>query len=306
VALAAHRGHARPLAGNGPFVVALLPALGLVALFFLGPALWAVYASFTNMALVGADAANPRFVGLANYQQLFRDPDFFTVLRNSVAFVVGSAVIGQFVLGLLLALLLDHAEQRGFKGGNLVYAAVLLAWIDPTLIAGFLWAAMFDFYYGTLNTALKSVGLPPQQWLADNAMLAVIIANTWRGTAFTMLIFLSGLKTIPAEIYEAARVDGANVWRRFWDHTLPNLKYIALLALLNITIATLGAFILILGLTGGGPGIRTEVISLYAYHTAFQARQIGYGSAIAMIMLAINFLFAGIYLRVFRTESSRA
>ena len=128
--IAARRGVARPrpMAGNGPYVLALLPAAGLVALFFLGPALWAVYASFTNMALVGADAANPHFVGLANYQQLFRDPDFFTVLRNSVAFVVGSAVIGQFVLGLLLALLLDHAQQRGFKGGNLVYAAVLLAW----------------------------------------------------------------------------------------------------------------------------------------------------------------------------------
>src|SRR5689334_20721973 len=157
------------------------------------------------MALVGADAANPRFVGLANFQQLFRDPDFFVVLRNSVTFVVGSAVIGQFVLGLLLALLLDHAERRGFKGGNLVYAAVLLAWVNPTLIAGFLWAAMFDFYFGTLNTALKALSLPPQNWLGNQAMLAIIVANVWRGTAFTMLIFLSGLKTIPQEIYEAAR-----------------------------------------------------------------------------------------------------
>src|SRR5919199_4879654 len=109
MAVAARRGFARPrpLAGNGPYVVALLPALGLVALFFLGPALWAIYASFTNMALVGADAANPRVVGLANYARLFRDPDFFTVLRNSAVFVVGSAVIGQFLLGLGLALLLD-------------------------------------------------------------------------------------------------------------------------------------------------------------------------------------------------------
>jgi multiple sugar transport system permease protein len=295
----------RLTSGNGPYVLALLPALGLVLLFFLGPALWAIYASFTNMALVGADAANPRFVGLANYQQLFRDPDFFTVLRNSVAFVIGSAVLGQFLLGLSLAVLLDHAEHRGFKGGNLVYAAVLLAWVDPSLIAGFLWAAMFDFYFGTLNVALKSIGLPPQNWLGDQAMLAIIVANTWRGTAFTMLIFLSGLKTIPTEIYEAARVDGANAWRRFWDHTLPNLTYIAILALMNITIATLGAFILILGLTGGGPGIKTEVLSLYAYHTAFQARQIGYGSSVAMIMLAINLLFAAVYLRVFRVERGR-
>jgi multiple sugar transport system permease protein len=293
------------MAGNGPYILALLPAIGLVALFFLGPAVWAIYASFTNMALVGADAANPRFLGLANYQQLFRDPDFLAVIRNSVVFVIGSAVFGQFVLGLGLALLLNHAQQRGFRGGNLVYAAVLLAWIDPTLIAGFLWAAMFDFYYGTLNVVLKAVGLTPQNWLGDQAMLAIIVANTWRGTAFTMLIFLSGLKTIPAEIYEAARVDGASPWRRFWDHTVPNLKYIALMALMNITIATLGAFILILGLTGGGPGIRTEVLSLYAYHTAFQAREIGYGSAIAMIMLLINFAFAGIYLWFFRVERAR-
>ena len=293
------------LRGNAPYLVALLPALGLVGLFFVGPALWAVYASFTNMALVGLDAANPRIVGFENYQRLFRDPDFFAVLRNSGAFVVGSAVIGQFLLGLGLALLLDHAERRGLRGGNVVYAVVLLAWVNPTLIAGFLWAAMFDFYFGTLNTALKAIGLQPQNWLGNQAMLAIIVANTWRGTAFTLLIFLSGLKTIPAEIYEAARVDGAGAWRRFWDHTLPNLKYIALLALMNITIATLGAFVLILGLTGGGPGIQTEVIALYAYHTAFQAREIGYGSSIAMIMLIINFAFAAIYLKFFRVEQSR-
>jgi multiple sugar transport system permease protein len=293
------------LRGNAPYLVALLPALGLVGLFFVGPALWAVYASFTNMALVGLDAANPRIVGFENYQRLFRDPDFFAVLRNSVAFVVGSAVIGQFLLGLGLALLLDHAERRGLRGGNVVYAVVLLAWVNPTLIAGFLWAAMFDFYFGTLNTALKAIGLQPQNWLGNQAMLAIIVANTWRGTAFTLLIFLSGLKTIPAEIYEAARVDGAGAWRRFWDHTLPNLKYIALLALMNITIATLGAFVLILGLTGGGPGIQTEVIALYAYHTAFQAREIGYGSSVAMIMLIINFAFAAIYLKFFRVEQSR-
>jgi multiple sugar transport system permease protein len=293
------------LGGTAPYFVALLPALGLVGLFFLGPALWAVGASFTNLALVGLDAANPRVVGLENYQRLFRDPDFFAVVRNSIVFVVGSAVIGQFVLGFGLALLLDHAERRGLRGGNLVYAAVLLAWVNPTLIAGFLWAAMFDFYFGTLNTALKALGQAPQNWLGNQAMLAIIVANVWRGTAFTLLIFLSGLKTIPTEIYEAARVDGAGAWRRFWDHTLPNLKYIALLALMNITIATLGAFVLILGLTGGGPGIQTEVLALYAYHTAFQAREIGYGSSIAMIMLIVNFAFAAIYLKFFRVEQGR-
>ena len=161
------------------------------------------------MALVGATRPTPRFLGLANYQQLFRDPDFLTVMRDPVVFVVGSAVLGRSCFGLAPALPLDHAQRRGMPGGNLVYAAVLLAWVDPSLIAGSSWAATFDFYYGSLNEASRPSGSPQKLARRPKAMLAIIIANTWRGTAFTMLIFLSGLKTIPAEIYEAARVDGA-------------------------------------------------------------------------------------------------
>ncbi len=132
------------LARDRAYVAGILPAAALLALFFVGPALWALYSSLTNLALVGIDAANPRFVGLANYVRLFSDPDFRVVLRNSVVFVVGSAIVGQFVLGLGLALLVDHAERRGWRMGAVAYAAVLLAWVNPTLIAGFLWVAMFD------------------------------------------------------------------------------------------------------------------------------------------------------------------
>jgi multiple sugar transport system permease protein len=124
---------------NRLYVAGLSPATLLLALFFVGPALWAVYSSFTNSALVGLDAAHPRFVGFDNYVHLFHDPAFAQVVLNSVVFVVGSAVIGQFVLGLLLALLLDHAERRRFRARSFVYFAVLLAWVNPTIIAGFLW-----------------------------------------------------------------------------------------------------------------------------------------------------------------------
>lgn len=282
---------------NAPYLVGMTPAALLLALFFIGPALWALYASLTNLALVGIDAANPRFVGLANYQRLFRDPDFFVVIRNSVVFVVGSAMIGQFLLGLLLALLLDHAERRGFRFAHVAYAAVLLAWVNPTLIAGFLWVAMYDFFFGTLNVTLGALGFAPVDWLGAFAMPAVIVANIWRGTAFSMLIFLGALKTIPAEIYEAARVDGADAWRRFWDHTLPSLRPVAALTLLSITISTFGTFILIQTLTNGGPGIQTETIALYAFHTAFRSYEIGYGSTIAVVMLALNLAFAVLYLR---------
>ncbi|HZC32849.1 MAG TPA: sugar ABC transporter permease, partial [Candidatus Bathyarchaeia archaeon] len=120
---------------NRLYLAGLGPATFLLALFFVGPALWALASSFTNRALVGIDAANPRFVGLDNYARLFGDPDFARVILNSVIFVIGSAIIGQFVLGLALALLLDYAERRGFLATSLVYAAVLLAWVNPTIIA---------------------------------------------------------------------------------------------------------------------------------------------------------------------------
>jgi len=291
------------VARNSPYLLGLTPAALLLAVFFIAPALWAAGTSLTNLALVGIDAANPRFVGLDNYLRLASDPDFWTVIRNSVVFVFGSAIVGQFVLGFALALLIDHAERRGWRFATVAYAAVLLAWVNPTLIAGFLWVAMFDFYYGSLNTALQALGLGPVDWLGTFPMPAVIVANVWRGTAFTMIIFLGALKTISPDIYEAARVDGAAAWRRFWDHTLPSLRPIAALTLLSITMSTFGTFIVIQTLTNGGPGTRTEVIALYAFHTAFQSYAIGYGSAIALVMLTLNLIFATFYLRWSRARA---
>ena len=157
---------------------------------------------------------------------------------------------------------------------------------------------MFDFYYGSLNKTLEFFGLSGVSWLGKAPMLSLIIVNTWRGAAFVMIIFQGALRTIPSQIYEAARMDGASAWQRFWDHTLPNLRQVAAVVLLSVTISTFGAFMLILTLTNGGPGTKTEVIALYAYHAAFQSRQIGYGSSIAAVMLGLNLIFAAIYLRV--------
>ncbi|HYP60390.1 MAG TPA: sugar ABC transporter permease [Thermomicrobiales bacterium] len=283
---------------NRSLIGGLLPAASLLSLFFVAPAIWAIYTSFTNRALVGLDARHPRHVGWANYERLLHSPAFKTVLINSLVFVVGSAVIGQFLLGLALALLLDHGEHRGYRATPFVYGSVLLAWVNPTVIAGFLWVAMFDFYYGSLNKTLQFFGLSGVSWLGKAPMLSLIIVNTWRGAAFVMIIFQGALRTIPSQIYEAARMDGASAWQRFWDHTLPNLRQVAAVVLLSVTISTFGAFLLILTLTNGGPGTKTEVIALYAYHAAFQSRQIGYGSAIAAVMLGLNLIFAAIYLRV--------
>lgn len=288
---------------NRAYVLGLTPAAILLAIFFLAPAGWALYSSLTNRALVGIDAANYRFIGLDNYRRLMEDPDFFQVIRNSIVFVIGSAMIGQFILGLAMAVLIDFSEKRGYKIALLGYAAVLLAWVNPTVIAGFQWTAMFDFYYGTLNRTMNAVGLPSVNWIGDYPMLSVIIVNVWRGTAFAMMIFLGALKTIPPYIYEAARIDGATGWQAFWDHTLPNLRHIMMIVLLSLTISTFGTFLLIQTLTNGGPGIQTEVIALFAYHTAFTGYEIGYGSAIALVMLVLNLVFGMIYIRVSRPRA---
>ena len=282
-------------------VLALLPALIIIGIFFLGPALWAVYISFTDYALLGPSAQNPKFIGLENYLRMFKDPLFLQAFFNSIVFVVGSAYLGQFLIGLGLALLLNYSEKLKIRGGTLVYSTVLVGWVVPALLAGFIWVAMYDYYYGTLNTLLKLIGLPPVSWLSrELAMPSVIIANIWRGTAFTMILFLSGLETVPQEIYDAAKIDGATGFQTLRYITLPLLKEIAVVDLLSITMSTFGVFIIILTLTNGGPGFATEVLALYAYHRAFQNYEIGYGSAISVFLMLVNVALGVLYIRFTR------
>jgi len=283
------------------FLLMFLPALVVIGIFFLGPALWAVYISFTDYALLGPSARNPRFIGLGNYIRMLGDPLFLQALYNSIVFVVGSAYLGQFLIGLGIALLLHYSNKWGVRGGTLVYSTVLVGWIVPALLAGFIWVAMYDYYYGTLNTILRAVGLPPVSWLSrDLAMLSVIVANIWRGTAFTMILFLAGLETVPQEVYDAARIDGASGLQTLRYITLPMLKEIAVVDLLSITMSTFGVFIIILTLTNGGPGFATEVLALYAYHRAFQNYEIGYGSAISVFLILLNVAIGVVYIKLSR------
>jgi multiple sugar transport system permease protein len=283
-----------------PRLAAITPAAVLLSLFFVGPALWAVYASLTDRTLIGIGAQDTSFIGLDNYRRLWDDPDFIKILRNTMMFVVGSAVIGQTGLGLLLALLINQA--RGSRLAGLAYAAVLVAWISPPTFAGSIWGSIVDPKHGTLNQVLSAFGLPKVAMLDNHAMLLVVIADVWRGTAFAMIIFLGALQTIPPQIYEAARVDGANAWRRFRDHTLPMIGHLCAIVLMTTTITTMGSFLLIVILTNGEPGKGTETIALYAFHRAFSTYLIGYGAAISVVMLGLNLLFAAAYLRIARVS----
>lgn len=283
-------------------LLGIMPAAILIFLFFVVPAIWGVYISFTNMALIGKAARHFQFIGFQNYLRLFRDSAFFTSLVNSVWYVIGSAIIGQFLLGLGLALLLEYTERKGIKGGGVVYGVVVLAWLTPALVSGFEWGAMYDYYYGTLNTILTMIGLQRVNWLGNFPMLSVVVANICQGTAFSVMIFNSALKTISKELYEAARIDGASYWKSIRYITLPLIKKIAVIDLISVTMSTFSGFLLIMTITNGGPGMATTTLSLYAYQTAFRNFRIGFGSSISFVLLIIDLIFGLIYLKILKKD----
>jgi multiple sugar transport system permease protein len=287
-------GRGRRLLGR---LLPLAPALLLLAVFFAGPLLWSVYTAFTDMALSGSAAVH--FTGLTNFRRMFADPSFVQSLELTVLFVVGSAVIGQNCLGLLLALLLRGRRQVVRTS---ITGLVIGAWVVPEVVAGFAWYA-FLYKTGTLNSILGHFGLS-QNWLYTTPMLAVILANTWRGTAFSMLVYSAALSDVPPELLEAAAVDGASGWARLRYVTLPLIRRAIVSNLMLITLQTLASFGLIYVMTGGGPGTASSTTPLYMYQQAFQFYQLGYGTAMALVLLVLGALFSLIYLRLIKLEDA--
>ncbi|GAA3240133.1 carbohydrate ABC transporter permease [Dactylosporangium siamense] len=273
----------------------LLPAVALLLVFFAGPMLWSVYTAFTDMALTGSVSVD--FVGADNFTRMAQDPAFLHSLLLTLVFVVGSAVIGQNTLGLLIALLL---RGRGRASRTVVTGLIIAAWAVPETVAGFCWYA-FLYRTGTLNQLLQHFGVQ-QNWLYTTPMLAVILANVWRGTAFSMLVYSAALSDVPPELVEAAQVDGASAWQRLRHITLPMIRRSIVSNLMLITLQTLAAFGLIYVMTGGGPGNASQTTPLYMYQQSFKFYQLGYGTAMALVLLLIGGLFSLIYLRLIKLE----
>lgn len=284
----------------------LLPAFLMLVLFFLGPAVWAVYVGFTNMALTGTGAASVDWVGWSNFHKILSDSEFFNALRVSLTYLVGSALIGQALLGLLLALLTKNRKPI-FK--TTLGALIVAAWVVPDVVAGYLWYAFLhtdtmNLGTGTgLFTSIVSIfGVPQKSWLIDYPMAAIIVANIWRGTAFSMLLYSSALEGIPPELLEAASIDGANLWQRIRSIVLPLLKGTIATDLLLVTLATLSDFTMVMVLTGGGPGFDTQLLSIYMYQHAFKFYELGYGTAIALLTILVGAIISLMYIRVLRVE----
>src|SRR5215218_3912518 len=274
----------------------VLPALLLLLVFLAGPVFWAFQASFTNTGLTGRNARNPEWVGLENYQRLLLDPVFPLSLGLTVLFVGGSAVLGQNLLGLALAVLMRRARRAV---SSAVGTAVVAAWVLPEIVAAFAAYAYFS-RDGTLNQLLGGLGIGQPDWLYSWPMAAVVLANIWRGTAFSMLVYRAALNDIPAEVVEAAQMDGAAGWQRLAFITLPMIRNSIATNLMLITLQTLAVFTLIWVMTAGGPANASTTLPVLAYQEAFKFGDIGYGTAVASVLLLIGAVFGVGYIRLLR------
>lgn len=274
----------------------LAPATLLLLVFLAGPIGYCVYIAFTDMQLTGSSGTS--FVGFDNFRRAFADPGFRNAVWLTVVFTVVSSILGQNTLGLALAALMRRASR---PVRTLTGTLVIAAWVLPEIVAAFLLYAFFR-REGTLNAVLDWLHLPTQNWLFGLPILAVSFANVWRGTAFSMLIYSAALAEIPQEITEAAEVDGASGPRRLWHITLPMIRRSIGTNLMLNTLQTLSVFGLIWAMTRGGPGRRSQTLPVFMYDQAFLKSLIGYGTAVALLLLLVGALFSVVYLRLMKVE----
>lgn len=273
-------------AGTTSLRLWLAPAVALVGLFLLYPILELIRIAFTDLTAPGG----PYRYTWHGFRAIAADPQFIGMIGVTLAFVATSVTL-QLGLGLGLAWLFDAAGRRGARGALAARVAVVSAWVIPGVLIGVIWKILLvENRSGLVNYWLSLLGLGPAPLLSSGtlALVSVIVANTWRGTAFSMLMQYAGLCRIPRELHEAADLEGLTAWQRLRWVILPALAPVILLNLLLITIYTLNTFDMILPLTGGGPARRTEVVSLYMYRSAFYDLDAGKSAAIAVVMLALN------------------
>jgi len=277
----------------------LLPATALVTGLFLVPIGYAIYLGFTNLELLGPTAQHYNFTGLANLDRMVHDPVFWSSVKITLIFVVLSGIVAQTVLGLALALLGQraHVSVRASVG-----SVVVLAWVLPEICVAFIWYA-FSQSGGVLSTV---TGHPNDDLLSTVPLLIVCVANTWRGTAFSMLILSAGLRNVPQEADEAAQLEGASYWKRLIRVTLPIIRPTLMINMLLINLGTISDFTLIFAMTQGGPGNQTAILPVYMYIEAFQFNALGYGTTIALGLMVIGAVLSIFYIRQLRPELRRA
>lgn len=280
----------------------LLPLGALLVLVLAYPMLEILRLSFTDSSLVSGE---PYTYTFDSYLSLLRGDDFQHTLSITFIFVLASTVF-QVLLGFGAALLVNAAERRGVRGTVTTRTVVLTAWAVPGVIIGVIWGLLYEeSQSGILNYGLSLVGFSGETpFLSDPtlALVSVIIANVWRGTALSMILCYAGLKTISADVYEAARMDGANAVHTLGRITIPIMRPILMTTLVLVVVETFNTFDMVLSLTGGGPGDATEVLALGIYDQIFRQLSVGRGAAMAVVLMLINLVMIVFYLRLVERE----
>jgi alpha-1,4-digalacturonate transport system permease protein len=269
----------------------LLPNLLIFSVFIVFPALFGIVYSFHKY-----DGLNPmEYVGFDNYAALLRSSEFWDVMRRTFVYVL-TAVPLIFAGALLIAMMLVQ-ELRGKALFRAVfYWPVMVSFI----IVGLTWKWILGDSFGVVNYLLELAGLEPIKWLSDpvNAKMSVIVATLWSRVGFYMVLFISGLQSIPQDYYEAAKIDGASRLRSFFSVTLPLLKPTSLLVLILAVIEAFKQYPLMMALTGGGPGKATTNIVQYVYQTGFIKTQLGMASAMSVVLFLIIAVFTVVQFRL--------
>jgi trehalose/maltose transport system permease protein len=272
----------------------VLPALFIILVVAFFPILQAVNLSLRQATV----AVTGPFVGFENYVEMVQNPDFLEGLTNTLIFTVASVAL-EFFIGLGIAL----AINRAFRGRGLVRAAVLVPWAFPTVISAVMWRLMFQDQVGIINYVANAIGLISQPILSDRTLLliGVILVDVWKTTPFMALLLLAGLQTIPGDVYEAARVDGANVWQRFFRITLPLLKPTILVALLFRTLDAYRVFDLFWALSNR----ELESLSTFVYEgVRISQLQFAQGNAASVFIFVTAFAIALFFIKVLGMQTS--
>ena len=271
----------------------IAPSVILVLFFSIYPSFYSIFLSFTNKSLILREQS---VVGLSNYLEMFKSPEFWNSLKVTLIYVAGS-VFFQLTLGIFLALL----TEKNRPGRKVVRTVILISWVIPEVIVSLIFKWMFiGDKYGLVNAFLLNIGLINHsiQWLSQGGLtlMVAIGMNIWRGVAFSMILQMAALHSVPLNLYESAAIDGAGYFQKLFYITIPYIMATILINLIIITISTFNVMSQVYVFSGGGPVRATELVSIYMYKSAFRMFRFGYASAISIVMFLINILFTFIYI----------
>ncbi|KIL40936.1 hypothetical protein SD70_10810 [Gordoniibacillus kamchatkensis] len=289
------------MVSEGKFaLLLLLPTIVLLAGLLLYPFIYSIYLCFVNLNLT-KPWLGTQFVGLANFTTTLMDPEFWSSLKITALFS-GFSVAGSLAIGLIAALVLN--QKLMFRG--LFRSLLLIPWAIPLVIVGMIWKLILHPNYGVLNALLMQTGIIHKNiaWLTEPgwSFFMLILSELWRSFPFVALLYLAALQTIPKDLYEAAKVDGAGTLHNFRHITLPFLQPATLVLLVLRTIDAFRAFDLIFALTKGGPANKTEIVGLYLYKQGFMFTKFGESAAGSYLVTLLILLLVFVYVKLFKLK----